>query len=135
MENTASATESTDIPAPPPRAGTGPAFGILGAISFSHFLNDTIQSLILAIYPLFKTEFSLSFGQIGLITLVFQCTASLLQPVVGYYTDRRPKPFSLPLGMACTLTGLLTLSMASQFPVVLLAAALIALGGAAVVRR
>ena len=130
MENTASATESTDIPAPPPRARTGPTFGILGAISFSHFLNDTIQSLILAIYPLFKTEFSLSFGQIGLITLVFQCTASLLQPVVGYYTDRRPKPFSLPLGMACTLTGLLTLSMASQFPVVLLAAALIGSGSA-----
>ena len=93
MENTASATESTDIPTPPPRARTGPTFGILGAISFSHFLNDTIQSLILAIYPLFKTEFGLSFGQIGLITLVFQCTASLLQPVVGYYTDRRPKPF------------------------------------------
>ena len=129
MENTASTAEPiahvTSVP-----AGTGIAFGILGAISFSHFLNDTIQSLILASYPLFKTEFGLSFTQIGLITLVFQCTASLLQPVVGYYTDRRPMPFSLPLGMACTLTGLLTLSMASQFPVVLLAAALIGSGSA-----
>lgn len=111
-------------------AGSGTAFGVLGAISFSHFLNDTIQSLILAIYPLFKTEFGLNFAQIGLITLVFQCTASLLQPVVGYYTDRRPKPFSLALGMGCTLAGLLTLSLAHQFPVVLLAAALIGSGSA-----
>ena len=94
--------------------------------------NDDIfkQSLILAIYPLFKTEFGLNFAQIGLITLVFQCTASLLQPVVGYYTDRRPKPFSLALGMGCTLAGLLTLSLAHQFPVVLLAAALIGSGSA-----
>jgi len=114
----------------PAAAGSGTAFGVLGAISFSHFLNDTIQSLILAIYPLFKTEFGLNFAQIGLITLVFQCTASLLQPVVGYYTDRRPKPFSLALGMGCTLAGLLTLSLAHQFPVVLLAAALIGSGSA-----
>ena len=73
-----------------------PAFKVLGAISFSHFLNDTIQSLMLAIYPLFKSGLGLSFAQIGLITLAFQCTASLLQPIVGFYTDRRPKPFSLP---------------------------------------
>ena len=119
MKNTSSAA-----------AGSGTAFGVLGAISFSHFLNDTIQSLILAIYPLFKTEFGLNFAQIGLITLVFQCTASLLQPVVGYYTDRRPKPYSLALGMGCTLAGLLTLSLASHFPVVLLAAALIGSGSA-----
>lgn len=106
----------------------GPAFKVLSAISFSHFLNDTIQSLMLAIYPLFKTAFGLSFAQIGLITLTFQFTASLLQPFVGFYTDRHPKPFSLALGMGCTLVGLLTLSVASSFPVVLLAAALIGTG-------
>ena len=105
-----------------------PAFKILGAISFSHFLNDTIQSLMLAIYPLFKSGLGLSFAQIGLITLAFQCTASLLQPVVGFYTDRRPKPFSLTVGMGCTLIGLLTLSQASTFPTVLLAAALVGTG-------
>jgi FSR family fosmidomycin resistance protein-like MFS transporter len=103
---------------------------VLGAISFSHFLNDTIQSLILASYPLFKASLDLSFAQIGLITLAFQCTSSLLQPVVGYYTDRRPKPFSLSLGMGCTLAGLLTLSMASDYSTVLLAAMLIGSGSA-----
>ena len=105
-----------------------PAFKVLGAISFSHFLNDTIQSLMLAIYPLFKSGLGLSFAQIGLITLAFQCTASLLQPIVGFYTDRRPKPFSLAVGMGCTLIGLLTLSQASTFPTVLLAAALVGTG-------
>ena len=104
------------------------AFKVLGAISFSHFLNDTIQSLMLAIYPLFKTDFHLSFAQIGLITLAFQFTASLLQPLVGFYTDRHPKPFSLVLGMGCTLTGLLTLSLASSFPMVLIAAAMVGTG-------
>ena len=104
------------------------AFNVLSAISFSHFLNDTIQSLMLAIYPLFKTDFHLSFAQIGLITLTFQFTASLLQPVVGYYTDRHPKPFSLVLGMCCTLIGLLTLSLASSFPMVLMAAAMVGTG-------
>ncbi len=106
----------------------GTAFKVLGAISFSHFLNDTIQSLMLAIYPLFKTDFNLTFGQIGLITLAFQFTASLLQPVVGFYTDRHPKPFSLAVGMGCTLIGLLTLSMASTFPMVLMAAAMVGTG-------
>ncbi|MDR1935466.1 MAG: MFS transporter [Candidatus Accumulibacter sp.] len=103
---------------------------MLGAISFSHFLNDTIQSLILASYPLFKASLDLSFAQIGLITLAFQCTSSLLQPLVGYYTDRRPKPFSLALGMGCTLVGLLTLSLASHYLTVLLAAMLIGSGSA-----
>ena len=113
-------------------AGTGAndaiAFRVLGAISFSHFLNDTIQSLMLAIYPLFKTDFNLSFAQIGLITLTFQFTASLLQPVVGYYTDRHPKPFSLVLGMGCTLLGLLSLSLADSYPMVLMAAAMVGTG-------
>ncbi len=106
------------------------AFRVLGAISFSHFLNDTMQSLMIAVYPLFKSGFSLSFGQIGLITLAFQFTASLLQPLVGIYTDRHPKPFSLALGMGCTLAGLITLSLASSFPMLLLAAAMVGSGSA-----
>ena len=104
------------------------AFKVLGAISFSHFLNDMMQSLMLAIYPLFKSEFHLNFAQIGLITLTFQFTASLLQPLVGYYTDRHPKPFSLAIGMGCTFGGLLLLALATTFPTVLLAAALVGTG-------
>lgn len=114
----------------PPSPAERTAFRVLGAISFSHFLNDTMQSLMIAIYPLFKTEFSLSFAQIGLITLAFQFTASLLQPWVGYYTDRHPKPFSLALGMGCTLSGLITLSLASSFPMLLVAAAMVGSGSA-----
>ena len=106
------------------------AFRVLGAISFSHFLNDTMQSLILAIYPLLKTELHLNFAQIGLITLTFQCTGSLLQPFVGAYTDRHAKPFSLALGMGFTLIGLLILSVASSFLMVLTAAALVGAGSA-----
>lgn len=104
------------------------AFKVLGAISFSHFLNDTMQSLLIASYPLFKSGFHLSFAQIGLITLAFQFTASLLQPLVGAYTDRHPKPFSLAMGMGFTLAGLLVLSQATTFPLLLLAAALIGSG-------
>lgn len=103
-------------------------YRVLGAISFSHFLNDMIQSLILAIYPLFKAEFSLSFVQIGLITLTYQMTASVLQPLVGSYTDRHPQPHSLALGMASTLAGLLLLAVAPSFGVVLVAAALVGTG-------
>lgn len=104
------------------------AFKVLGAISVSHFLNDMMQSLMLAIYPLFKAGFHLNFAQIGLITMVFQITASLLQPMVGYYTDRHPQPFSLAIGMGFTFSGLLTLAMATTFPTVLIAAALIGSG-------
>lgn len=103
-------------------------FRVLGAISFSHFLNDMIQSLILAIYPLLKGEFNLSFTQIGLITLTYQITASLLQPMVGLYTDKHPKPYSLAIGMGATLIGLLVLAMAPNFQTVLLAAALVGTG-------
>jgi FSR family fosmidomycin resistance protein-like MFS transporter len=103
-------------------------FSVLSAISFSHFLNDMMQSLMLAIYPLFKSEFHLSFAQIGLITLAFQLTASLLQPLVGVYTDRHPRPFSLAFGMGCTFAGMVTLSLAASFPVLLLAAALVGTG-------
>ncbi|WP_245537271.1 MFS transporter [Thiocystis violascens] len=105
-------------------------FRVLGAISFAHFLNDTLQSLMVAIYPLFKAGFHLSFAQIGLITLAFQLTASLLQPLVGLYTDRHPKPFSLAVGMGFTLLGLLALSLASSFPMLLVAAAMVGTGSA-----
>ena len=103
-------------------------YSVLGAISFSHLLNDMIQSLILAIYPMFKDNFSLSFGQIGLITLTYQITASLLQPLVGSYTDKHPKPYSLPVGMGFTLAGLLLMSVAPNFNVLLVAAALVGCG-------
>jgi MFS transporter, FSR family, fosmidomycin resistance protein len=103
-------------------------FAILLAISFSHLLNDTIQSLIPAIYPVLKNSFHLSFTQIGLITLTFQCTASLFQPFVGLYTDRRPKPYSLAIGMGFTLIGLVLLSVAGNFSTILVSAALVGLG-------
>ena len=101
---------------------------ILLALCFSHLLNDTIQSLIPAIYPVLKSSFRLNFGQIGLITLTFQLTSSLLQPLVGVYTDRSPKPFSLAIGMAVSLCGLLLLSRAWNFPVILAAAGLVGVG-------
>ncbi|GAB7129415.1 MFS transporter [Silvimonas sp. JCM 19000] len=122
-----SATTSA-TPAPAASAVQSTAFGVLGAISFSHLLNDMIQSLFLAIYPILKGGFHLSFTQIGLITLTYQITASLLQPVVGLYTDRKPQPYSLPIGMGFTLAGLLILSVAPSFGWLLLAAALVGTG-------
>jgi FSR family fosmidomycin resistance protein-like MFS transporter len=101
---------------------------ILLATSLCHCLNDTIQSLLPAIYPVLKETYALDFGQIGLITFVFQITASLLQPVVGTVTDRKPQPFSLPIGMMSTLAGLLLLSQAGSFPLILLSAAMIGVG-------
>ena len=89
---------------------------VLFAIAFCHMLNDTIQSLISAIYPVVKETFHLNYTQVGLITLTFQMTASLLQPVVGFYTDRRPHPYSLAIGMCFTLCGLVLLSLAGSFP-------------------
>jgi FSR family fosmidomycin resistance protein-like MFS transporter len=103
---------------------------ILLAISFSHLLNDTIQSLIPAIYPLVKESFHLNFTQVGLITFTFQLTASLLQPRVGAYTDRRPKPYSLVTGMFLTLSGLVLLSFAGTFSLLLVAVALVGMGSA-----
>ncbi len=103
-------------------------FGILAAISFCHLLNDMMQSLLPAVYPILKGNFNLSFGQIGIITLTNQLTASLLQPLVGYYTDKKPKPFSLPVGMGFTLCGLVLLSVAASFPVIAMAAALVGIG-------
>jgi FSR family fosmidomycin resistance protein-like MFS transporter len=105
-------------------------FGILLAISFSHFLNDMIQSLIPAIYPILKTSYHLDFTKIGLITLTYQLTASLLQPLIGHYTDKRPLPYSLPFGMGFTLVGLAMMSVASTFPAILFAAAMVGMGSA-----
>jgi FSR family fosmidomycin resistance protein-like MFS transporter len=101
---------------------------VLLGLSFCHLLNDMLQSLILALYPLLKESYHLDFVQIGLITLSFQITASLLQPLVGHYTDKRPKPYSLAVGMAFTLTGLLSLSEATSFGRILMSVALIGVG-------
>ena len=112
------------------RSAEGAAFAILGALSVSHMLNDTMQSLMPALYPMLKQNLGLSFGEVGLITLCFQLTASLLQPVVGIVTDRRPMPYSLAVGMGFTLCGLLVLSVAPSLPVLLAAAAMVGLGSA-----
>jgi len=103
-------------------------YPILFAISFSHLLNDTIQSLIPAIYPIIKSNYQLSFSQIGLITLTFQMAASLLQPFVGLYTDKRPQPYSLAIGMSFTLTGLVILSMSHNFHLILISVAFVGIG-------
>jgi MFS transporter, FSR family, fosmidomycin resistance protein len=117
--------------ASPPKAGlAGPAYVVLVGISFSHFLNDTMQSLIASVYPILKQTYALDFAQIGLITLAFQFTASLLQPVVGHFTDKKAQPFSLAIGMSSTFFGLLLLSAAHQYYVILAAAVLIGLGSA-----
>ena len=111
-------------------SATGPAYVVLGGISLSHFLNDTMQSLIASVYPILKDNYALDFAQIGLITLAFQFTASLLQPVVGHFTDKKAQPFSLSIGMASTFFGLLLLSVAHHYVVILIAAAMIGLGSA-----
>lgn len=116
--------ETAATPSSVPRT----VFSVLSAISLSHMLNDMIQSLILAIYPLLRGEFNLSFTQIGLITLTYQLTGSLLQPLIGLYTDKRPQSYSLPVGMTFTLSGLLLLASAATFPLVLLSAALVGVG-------
>src|SRR6201991_4203703 len=106
------------------------SFTVLVAIGFCHLCNDMMQSLLPAIYPTLKTQFHLSFAQIGLVTLAFQCTASLFQPVVGYFADLKPMPYSLALGMVSTLVGLLVLAMSNSYPVLLIAAMMIGLGSA-----
>jgi FSR family fosmidomycin resistance protein-like MFS transporter len=120
-------SSTTTITAGRPAAEAA-TFAILVALSFSHLLNDMMQSLLPAIYPLLKTKFALDFGQVGLITFTFQVTASLLQPVVGLYTDKRPMPFSLAVGMGFTLVGLLLLAGAGSFAMLLLAAGMVGLG-------
>jgi FSR family fosmidomycin resistance protein-like MFS transporter len=126
---TPQADAATPIPAPIfGRVAQRATLGILAALSFSHAINDTVQSVVPAIYPLLKTTFALSFAQIGLITLVNQMTASLLQPLVGWYTDKWPKPFSLAIGMTFSLAGLVLLARAGIFPLVLVAVAFIGVG-------
>jgi FSR family fosmidomycin resistance protein-like MFS transporter len=118
-------------PAVPTRVSGGrAAMGILGAISLCHGLNDLMQSVIPAVYPILKTAYRLDFGQVGLITFANTATASLLQPWVGLYTDRRPLPYSLAIGMAFTLVGLLMLAVAPTFLAVLVAVALVGVGSA-----
>ncbi len=111
-------------------AAANTLFRVLAAISFCHLLNDLVQSLIPAIYPILKSSFHLDFGQIGLITLTYQMTASLLQPAIGLYTDHHPKPYSLAAGMGFTLAGLVFFSLAPTYPMLLGAAALIGIGSA-----
>jgi len=101
---------------------------IIGAVALAHLINDLIQSVLPSIYPMLKANYGLSFTQIGLITLTFQVTASVLQPWVGYYTDRHPNPLVLPVGSLCTLVGIVMMAMVGSFPMILLAAALIGIG-------
>ncbi|HEY3145095.1 MAG TPA: MFS transporter, partial [Dongiaceae bacterium] len=124
MSNTSLAAEHH----PDDKAAEKTALAVLIAISFCHMLNDTMQSLLLSIYPMLRQSYGLNFGQVGLITLTFQVTASLLQPLVGLYTDRRPQPYALAIGMTSTLLGLILLSYASSYPMLLLAAAMVGTG-------
>lgn len=117
-----------DTSPPPAGAAAATSFPVLSALSVCHLLNDMVQSLLPSIYPMLKSALGLSFGHIGLITLVNQVTASLLQPIIGYHTDRRPRPQSLAVGMTFTLCGLLLLAWSGHFGVVLAAAALIGIG-------
>jgi FSR family fosmidomycin resistance protein-like MFS transporter len=127
-EKVGTSTSLTGATATPEKTAERTAFRILAAISVCHLLNDMLQSVIPAVYPILKTSYHLDFGQIGLITLTLQITASLLQPLVGHYTDRHPTPFSLPVGMGFTLAGLLLLSGAPTFPAILVAVALVGVG-------
>ncbi len=129
-QSSASIAAAAAVPADatPAPADPSTAFKVLGAISVAHLMNDMIQSILLAIYPMLKDSFSLSFAQIGMITLVYQLAASLLQPFIGLYTDRHPKPYSLPVGMGFTLVGLLILSVAPSFGWLLVAAVLVGTG-------
>jgi MFS transporter, FSR family, fosmidomycin resistance protein len=109
-------------------AADNTAFTIIAAVSFCHLLNDMMQSLISAIYPMLKTSYGLDFGQIGLLTFTFQATASLLQPLVGVYTDKKPQPYSLALGMGFTLVGLILLAYADRYWTLLAASAMVGMG-------
>ena len=121
-------TPASVQPAAPTLAVRRTVVSVLMAISVSHCLNDLMQSLLPSIYPLLKANYALSFTQVGLLTLTFQITASLLQPVVGTFTDRRPMPYSLAMGMGFTLVGLLMLSQAGNYPMLLLAAGMVGMG-------
>ena len=120
-------SEATATLSPAQTAGRT-TFSILAAISFCHLLNDMMQSLLPALYPMLKSSYALSFGQIGLLTFTYQITASLLQPLIGLYTDRSPRPYSLAIGMGFTLVGLLLLAFAGSFYLLLVAASLVGTG-------
>ena len=121
-------TTATSTTADGRAAAGNTAFAVIAAISFCHMLNDMMQSLLAALYPMLKADYGLDFGQIGLLTFTFQVTASLLQPLVGFYTDKRPQPYSLSMAMGFTLSGLFLLAVAHQFWVLLSAAALVGMG-------
>src|SRR6202165_4726616 len=106
------------------RVAEGAAFSVIMALSFSHFLNDMMQSLVPALYPMLKGAYGLSFAQIGLITLVSQVTSSLLQPAVGLFADHRPQPYSLAVGMGATLVGLILLASGGSYLMLMLGAGL-----------
>lgn len=115
---------------PQPTPGQTTAFAIILSISLCHMLNDIMQSLLAAIYPMLKDDFALDYWQIGLLTMAFQVTASLLQPAVGIFTDRKPLPWSLPIGMGSTFCGLILLAFAPNYPMLLAGASLIGIGSA-----
>ena len=111
-----------------PRMTEGTVYSILVICGISHFLNDMIQSIIPSIYPIIKDKFGFSFAQIGIITLIFQMTSSILQPFTGLYADRHPRPYALSIGMCFTLTGLLLLAFAENYVLILLAVSIVGLG-------
>ena len=123
------AAPQTNTVSPAPAASTGSTtFAVILSLSFCHLLNDMMQSLVPALYPILKENYVLSFSQIGFITLAFQFTASMLQPLVGMYTDKKPQPYSLVVGMGFTLAGLLLISSAHSYPMILFSAAMIGMG-------
>ncbi len=124
------ATTRTENVSAPSRTAPATTYAVILAVSLCHLLNDVMQSLLAAIYPILKADFALDFWQIGLLTLVFQGTASLLQPAIGITTDRHPMPFSLPVGMGSTMVGLGFLACATTYPLLLLGAGLIGIGSA-----
>jgi len=124
------ATHRATVSSPAGAAAIGTTFAVILSLSFCHLLNDLMQSLVPALYPILKSAYGLSFSQVGLITLAFQFTASMLQPVVGLYTDRHPRPYSLTVGIGLTLVGLLLMSRAATYSSILLAATLIGMGSA-----
>src|SRR5580693_7912691 len=109
-------------------AADATVFGVLLAVSFCHLLNDMMQALLPAIYPNLKADFGLTFGQVGIVTLAYQVTASILQPLVGLYADRRPTPLALPGGTLFSLLGLLVLSIAHSYPILLIGASVLGVG-------
>ncbi|RMQ96446.1 Fosmidomycin resistance protein [Pseudomonas savastanoi pv. glycinea] len=129
MDVSNASTSAIPAVTPPTTSTSSPlVMRIIGAVALAHLVNDLIQAVLPSIYPLLKESYGLTFTQIGLITLTFQITASLLQPWVGYYTDRHPNPLVLPVGSLCTLIGILMLAVVGSFPMILLASALIGIG-------